>query len=128
MKNEASSALVSFSPSMFAVDRAETRSPAGAWARSAARPVTRSASAAPAPSSWVTVSSRSALMNSGSAPDKMMLVLASTMSYASPGMPIMSQMIFSGSRAATCDTKSQGPVASRSSTVSAAVRRTSCSN
>ena len=66
--------------------------------------------------------------NSGSDPDKMMLVLARTMSYWSSGMPIMSQMIFSGSRAATFATKSHGPVASRSSTVEAATRRTSSSN
>ncbi len=31
MENEASSALLSFSPSMVAVTRAETRSSAGAW-------------------------------------------------------------------------------------------------
>ena len=66
--------------------------------------------------------------NSGSAPDKMMLVLARTMPYWSSGMPIMSQMIFSGNRAATFATKSHGPVASRSSTVEAATRRTSSSN
>ena len=70
----------------------------------------------------------SSLRNSGSAPDKMMLVLARTMSYWSSGMPIMSQMIFSGSRAATFGTKSHGPVASRSSTIAAAARRTSSSN
>ena len=40
----------------------------------------------------------------------------------------MSQMIFSGSLAATFATKSHGPVASRSSTVEAAARRTSSSN
>ena len=40
----------------------------------------------------------------------------------------MSQMIFSGSRAATFGTKSHGPVASRSSTIAAAARRTSSSN
>jgi hypothetical protein len=67
-------------------------------------------------------------MNSGSAPDKMMLVLARTMSYWSSGMPIMSQMIFSGSLAATVATKSHGPVASRSSTTVTAARRTSSSN
>ena len=43
-------------------------------------------------------------------------------------MPIISQMIFSGSRADTCWTKSHGPVASRSSTIVAAVRCTSSSN
>ena len=37
-------------------------------------------------------------------------------------------MNFSGSRAATCDTKSPGPAASRSSTTWAAARRTSASN
>jgi hypothetical protein len=58
----------------------------------------------------------------------MMLVLARTMSYWSPGMPIMSQMIFSGSFAATVGTKSHGPAASRSSTTEAAMRRTSSSN
>ncbi len=40
----------------------------------------------------------------------------------------MSQMIFSGSLAATWDTKSHGPVASRSSTIAVAARRTSSSN
>jgi len=40
----------------------------------------------------------------------------------------MSQMIFSGSLAATWDTKSHGPVASRSSTTLAAALRTSSSN
>src|SRR5271166_4624331 len=128
MKNEASSALVSCSPSMLAVTSAETRSSAGACARSAARPVTRSASACPAPSNCITAWSMSSERNSGSAPDKMMLVLARTMSYWSSGMPIMSQMIFTGSRAATFATKSHGPVASRSSTVEAAARRTSSSN
>src|SRR5215469_7988144 len=43
-------------------------------------------------------------------------------------MPIISQMIFRGSRAETCWTKSQGPASSRSSTMPAAVRSTSCSN
>ncbi len=57
-----------------------------------------------------------------------MLLLAMTISCASPGMPIISQMIFSGSRAATLGTKSHGPVASRSSTIAAAARRTSSSN
>ena len=40
-----------------ALARAETRSSAGFSARAAARPVTRSASACPAPSSWTTTSS-----------------------------------------------------------------------
>ena len=40
----------------------------------------------------------------------------------------MSQMIFSGSRAETCGTKSHGPVLSRSSTMVVAARRTSASN
>ena len=57
-----------------------------------------------------------------------MLLLARTMSYWSPGMPIMSQMILSGSLAATFGTKSHGPVATRSSTTEAATRRTSSSN
>ena len=67
-------------------------------------------------------------MNSGSNPDKMMFVLARTISYWSSGTPIMSQMTFSGSLAATCDTKSHGPAASRSSTIAVAARRTSLSN
>jgi hypothetical protein len=41
---------------------------------------------------------------------------------------LMSQMIFSGSRAETCWTKSQCPVASRSSTIRAAARCTFTSN
>src|SRR6516165_5746606 len=48
MKNEASSALVSCSPSMFALASAVTRSSPGRPARSAASPVTSSASSAPA--------------------------------------------------------------------------------
>ncbi len=43
-------------------------------------------------------------------------------------MPIISQMIFSGSRAETCWTKSHGPVSISSSTMTAAVRCTSSSN
>ncbi len=43
-------------------------------------------------------------------------------------MPIISQMIFRGSRAETCSTKSQGPVSISSSTIAAAVRCTSSSN
>ena len=54
MKNEASSARVSCSPSMFAVASAVTRSSPGRPARSAARPVTRSASSAPAVRIWPT--------------------------------------------------------------------------
>ena len=70
----------------------------------------------------------SALRNSGSAPDRMMFVFFSTMAYCSSPMPIISQMILRGSRADTCCTKSHGPVSSRSSTISAAVRCTSSSN
>ena len=78
MKNEASSAGVSCSPSMLAVASAETRSSAGsAWLRSA-RPVTSSASSWPAVRIWVIASFRSSLTNSGSAPDRMMLVFFST--------------------------------------------------
>ena len=51
----------------------------------------------------------------------MMLVLRSTISSCSGPMPIIAQMIFSGSRAETCWTKSHGPVSSSSSTICAAV-------
>jgi len=70
----------------------------------------------------------SALMNSGSAPAKMMFVFRSTISKCSSPMPIMSQMILSGSRADTVCTKSHGPLRSSSSTMTPAVRCTSSSN
>ena len=43
-------------------------------------------------------------------------------------MPISRQMMVSGSRAATCSTKSHGPVARRSSTIPAAIPATSSAN
>ncbi len=113
---------------MFAVARDETRSSAGSACRCSARPVTSAARSPPAVRIWVSASFMSSLMNSGSAPDKMMLVLRSTISKCSSPMPIISQMILSGSRADTCCTKSHGPVASSSSTMTPAVRCTSSSN
>ena len=73
-------------------------------------------------------SSMSPLRNSGSPPARMMLVLRSTISSCSGPIPIIAEMIFSGSRAATCWTKSHGPVSSSSSTIWAAVTCTSSSN
>jgi hypothetical protein len=79
MKNEASSAGVSCSPSMLAEISAETRSLAGSAWRASARPVTSVARSPPEVRIWVRASLMSSLMNSGSEPDKMMLVFFSTM-------------------------------------------------
>ena len=79
MKNEASSALVSCSPSMFAVASAVIRSSFGSWSRAAHSSVTRPASSAPAVRIWPTASSGFSLMMSGSLPDRITFVSCRTM-------------------------------------------------
>ena len=114
------SAWVSFSPSISACTSAVIRSSAG-W---------RSRWAAISLANWDSVQIASPITAIGSRPSRKRsspvdtsASAATTRSRSASGTPIMSEIVRSGSRLATSDTKSPPPVGAASSTISAAAVR-----
>jgi hypothetical protein len=126
MKNEPISWSDSRSPSTSACASAVTRSWRGCCRRSCASSDSRPDSAAPEPSSAVAMFAPSGTY-SGSCAPRITFECRNTSSQRSCGMPIIAQMTSSGTRAATCATKSPGPAATRSSTTDRVTRTMSAS-
>ena len=122
MKKLAISAVFNRSPSTSACMRADTRSSCGFANRSS-------------PTAWaiMTISSDAPMsvaksgVNSGSPAPRMTLVSSKMRCHCSRGIPIISQMICSGSCAAIRSTKSHSPRGATSATIWRALVRTSSS-